>query len=367
MLVCSVRSNGPEDEIDLSITIGSTIAGRYRVVEQMGKGTFSRVFECYDQKHDRRVAIKVMRNDKACFDTGLGEIRVHSLLQSQHGSEGGTPYGQLLDHFYHKEHLMLVMELLDMSLSTFNRTMSNHLSEYYQPSRLAFIASQLLNALQLMHATNVVHCDIKPDNVCFVSRAQCTVRLIDFGSCMCKHDARHSYVQSRWYRAPEVMLGMEHDQKIDMWSLGCLLAELLIGVALFRGETVAQVLAAQQAVLGPYPPSMISRFEEDAVKPYLCPEHLPYEIDPPGTPRGVYALHPVPQSLSELLPTDDELTLDFIASLLKYDSAERSTVEEALRHPFITTNVGGSCRGSLHRSTSCESNRAEPSRIETTP
>ena len=174
-------------------------------------------------------------------------------------------------------------------------------------------------------------------------------------------------MQSRWYRAPEVMLGMEHDEKIDVWSLGCLIAELLMGVPLFQGATVAQVLAAQQAVVGPYPPSMISRLEEDAVKPYLRPDHLPYEINPPGMPRGVYALHPMPQSLSELLPTTDELTLDFIASLLKHDPAQRPTVEEALRHPFITTNVEGSGRGSLHGSTSRESNRAQPSQIEPTP
>ena len=369
MLVCSVRSNGPEDEVDLSITIGSTIAGRYRVIERMGeKGAFSRVFECYDQRHDRRVAVKVMRNDKACFDTGLGEIRVLSLLQSQHGSEGGTPYCQLLDHFYYKEHLMLVLELLDSSLSRFNKNASDDLSEYYQPSRLAFIAFQLLNTLQLMHEAKVVHCDIKPQNVCFVSIARCTVKLIDFGSCTFAHDVHHSYMQSRWYRAPEVMLGMEHDEEIDVWSLGCLIAELLIGAPLFQGATVAQVLAAQQAVIGPYPPSMISRLEEDAVKPYLRPDHLPYEIDPPGMPRGVYALHPMPQSLSELLPTNDELTLDFIASLLKHDPAQRPTVEEALRHPFITTNVEGSGRGSLHGSTSRESNRAQPSsQIETTP
>ena len=367
MRVCSVRSNGPEDEVDLTITVGSTIAGRYCVIEQIGEGAFSRVFECNDQTYGKRVAVKVMRNDKACFDTGLGEIRVLSLLQREHGSEGRTPYGLLLDYFYYKEHLVLVLERLDASLACINTALGKDLTEYYQPSRLAFIAFQLLNTLQLVHGANVVHCDIKPQNVCFDSISQCTVKLIDFGSCVCKHDVRNSYVQSRWYRAPEVMLGMSYDEKIDVWGLGCVMAELLIGAPLFRGATVAQVLAAQQAVLGPYPPSMISRLEEDAFKPYLRPDHSPYEIDPPGMPRGVYALHPMPQSLSEVLPTDDELTLDFITSLLKHDPAERSTVEEALRHPFISTNVKGSGRGGLYGPTSLVSKRAQPSLIEATP
>lgn len=352
-------SNGPEDEAELVIKVGSILAGRYRVIEKLGEGAFSRVFECVDQKCGKRVAVKVMRNDKGCFDTGLGEIRVLSLLQSQRGSDGNTPYGELLHFFYHREHLMLVLELLDSSLHRLNALTNNRASEYFEPRRVAFIAFQLLNALQVLHMANIVHCDLKPDNVCFVSISQCTVKLIDFGSCFCKHDARHSYVQSRWYRAPEVMLGMDHDEKIDVWSLGCVVAELLIGVPLFRGATVAQVLAAQQAVIGPYPRSLINRLEEHAVKPYLRADYLPYDIDPPGLPSGAYAIHPIPQALSDLMPTVDEQTLDFISSLLKHDPVERSTVEDALRHPFITKNV--------HGSTSRASIEAQANLIETTP
>ena len=86
-------------------------------------------------------------------------------------------------------------------------------------------------------------------------------QIIDFGSAVMQCDCHNSYVQSRWYRAPEVMLGLPWDGKVDVWGLGCIVAELLLGRPIFHGPSIALVLAAQAAVLGPPPAHMLQASE----------------------------------------------------------------------------------------------------------
>ena len=175
--------------------------------------------------------------------------------------------------------------------------------------------------------------------MCLVSASKCIIKLIDFGSCVCGHDTRNSYIQSRWYRAPEVMLGIHWDAKVDMWSLGCLLAELLLGYPIFHGNTVSAVLAAQQAVIGPHPDSLLNASPKNTYQMYFTPRRQLYSIDPPGKPEGAYEMVPQPISLSELLPIDNAPLLSFISSLLQYDPKERPSATSALQHPFILAHL----------------------------
>ena len=337
-----MHRNGLEDEADFKPNPGTVIAGRYLVISYLGEGMFSRVYECIDQidESEQHVAIKVVRNDKSCLEAGLGEIRVLARMAQLFNSQGSSPpYARMRDYFYHKEHLFIVTDLLGCSLFRFNETVGVNPSDFFIPSRLAFIAFQLLTGLEVMHKSKLVHCDIKPDNVCFSSISQCTVKMIDFGACLCEHDVRNSYTQSRWYRAPEVMLGMQHDDKIDMWSLGCMMAELLLGYPVFQGDSVAKVLAAQHAVLGPYPPSLRRRIPEHPASAYFSPDYNLYEINPPGRRSGVYMVRPARPTLQELMPTVDPLAIEFISFLLDYDPVTRPGATEALQHPFITIHT----------------------------
>ena len=80
-----------------------------------------------------------------------------------------------------------------------------------------------------MHTENVIHRDIKPENILMKQKGKVGIKIIDFGTSMFSHEATYMYIQSRFYRAPEVILGAPYDYSIDMWSLGCLLAELHLG------------------------------------------------------------------------------------------------------------------------------------------
>ena len=91
------------------------------------------------------------------------------------------------------------------------------------------ITIQCLEALHFLHGLGLIHCDLKPENILVKSYSRCEVKVIDLGSSCFETDHLCSYVQSRSYRAPEVILGLSYDKKIDIWSLGCILAELCTG------------------------------------------------------------------------------------------------------------------------------------------
>jgi serine/threonine protein kinase len=94
---------------------------------------------------------------------------------------------------------------------------------------LQSIAIQCLESLQFLHGLGLIHCDLKPENILVKSYSRCEIKVIDLGSSCFETDHLCSYVQSRSYRAPEVILGLPYDKKIDVWSLGCILAELCTG------------------------------------------------------------------------------------------------------------------------------------------
>jgi len=118
-------------------------------------------------------------------------------------------------------------------------------------------AKQLLNALNFMKKLKIIHCDMKPENILLKNCHNTAIKVIDFGtSCFEKHTI-YTYIQSRFYRAPEIMLGISYTSAIDMWSLGCIIIELNIGYPLFTGEDESEQLAMIIEYLGVPPPKMV--------------------------------------------------------------------------------------------------------------
>jgi serine/threonine protein kinase len=190
------------------------------------------------------VCMKIIENNKDYFDQSVDEIKLLRYINANCQNLDDKHLLKLIDYFYHKEHLFIVTELLRDNLYEFSKyNRENETIPYFTIGNLQKITKQILTALNFIHKLNLIHCDLKPENILIKSYSRCLVKVIDFGSSCFIHDHLSSYVQSRSYRAPEVILGCRYDYKIDMWSLGCILAELFSGYVLFQNDSIQGLLA----------------------------------------------------------------------------------------------------------------------------
>lgn len=249
------------------------------------------------------------------------------------------------DYFYYLGHLFLVMELLGGNLYETQRQDPT----YFTLPRVQAIAKQALRSLEFLHKQDIIHADIKPENILVKDYKKCSIKVIDLGCSIYRHETRNShYVQSRSYRAPEVMLGLPYDGRIDVWSLGCVLAEMLTGQVLFPAVadvavgdevyteqiTEAAMLARMAGIFGPLPQWMLR--EGSYAGAFFTKSGQVYER---CSETGLFqVLRPKRTSLQARVPmaSADRCMLHFISSLLNPDPLKRPTVEQALKHPWLS-------------------------------
>ena len=189
---------------------------------------------------------------------------------------------------------------------------------------------QLLNSLVLLKSHKVIHCDLKPENILLAHPAHSEIKVIDFGSSCLENEKVYTYIQSRFYRSPEVILGMSYGMPIDMWSLGCILAELLTGYPIFPGENEQEQLACIMEIFGPPDKHLIEKssrrklFFDSLGKPRLT-------VSSKGKRR-----RPSSKTLQQSLKCDDEAFLDFLSRCLRWDPERRMKPDDAVHHEFIT-------------------------------
>eukprot|EP00446_Apocalathium_sp_SHHI-4_P077948 CAMPEP_0177550734 /NCGR_PEP_ID=MMETSP0369-20130122/65744_1 /TAXON_ID=447022 ORGANISM="Scrippsiella hangoei-like, Strain SHHI-4" /NCGR_SAMPLE_ID=MMETSP0369 /ASSEMBLY_ACC=CAM_ASM_000364 /LENGTH=836 /DNA_ID=CAMNT_0019035983 /DNA_START=44 /DNA_END=2550 /DNA_ORIENTATION=- len=323
---------GFEESKELPIKMNTVVAARYQILEYLGSAAFSRAVQCLDLENNKMVCMKIIKNDKDFFDQSLDEIKLLKYININ-GDVDDNSVLKLYDYFYHKEHLIIVTELLRDNLyefSKFNRECGDE--PYFTLGRLQKITKQVLTALDYVHSLRLIHCDLKPENILIRSYSRCEVKVIDFGSSCFVDDHLSSYVQSRSYRAPEVMLGLPYDQKIDLWSLGCILAELWTGYVLFQNDSVQSLLARIVGIIGDFPYHLMTRGRY--VPQYFTQDGTLYqEIDGPACPergRRLHLLVPKKTSLRQRMRTDCEEFLDFLTQLLHLDPSLRPTAAEAM-------------------------------------
>jgi serine/threonine protein kinase len=360
---------GFEEDKEYNIQPGQVVANRFQIVDLLGTATFSRAVRAYDLHqpvHDEtgvhvgylEVCLKIINNSKEFFDQSLDEIRLLQLINSKADPDDAHVV-RLIDFFYYKEHTFLVTELLSDNLYEYAKFNREHESEFYFTlSRLRSLARQILTALAYIHSLNLMHCDLKPENILFVSHRRCIVKVIDFGSSCFLSDHLSSYIQSRSYRAPEVILGADYDGRIDVWSIGAILAELVTGDVLFSSETVPEMLARIVAICGmPLPRAMLweGRHTQDFVTKFGCIYETGNKERDENAEDSYYLYTPVPLEVSEdgaqlpdaALPyamlraklaasgMTDPMFLDFVQQCLTLDHHVRPTAQELLGHPFL--------------------------------
>lgn len=207
------------------------------------------------------------------------------------------------------------------------------------------MTKQMLSSLVLLKSKRVIHCDLKPENILLAHPMRSEIKVIDFGSSCFEHEKVYTYIQSRFYRSPEVILGMTYGMPIDMWSLGCILAELFTGYPIFPGENEQEQLACIMEVFGPPEKHLIEKSTRKKLFFGMCSGRFWWTgligVDSFGKPRMIVSSkgkrrRPSSKTLQYALKCDDEAFLDFIARCLRWDPEKRLKPDEAMHHDFIT-------------------------------
>ncbi|KAF2822121.1 hypothetical protein CC86DRAFT_397008 [Ophiobolus disseminans] len=287
---------------------------------------FGQVVRCVDHKTGGLVAIKIIRNKKRFHQQALVEVNILQKLR-EWDPENKHSMISFTQSFYFRGHLCISTELLGMNLYEFIKA---HEFKGFSLRLIRRFCKQMLASLVLLKTQRVIHCDLKPENILLAHPLHSEIKVIDFGSSCFENEKVYTYIQSRFYRSPEVILGMSYGLPIDMWSLGCILAELLTGYPIFPGENEQEQLACIMEIFGPPEKHLI---EKSSRKKLF--------FDSLGKPRVTVSTkgrrrRPSSKTLQQALKCDDEMFLDFIARCLRWDPERRIKPDEAMQHAFIT-------------------------------
>jgi serine/threonine protein kinase len=330
---------------------GTIIAERYRVLEEVGRGTFGRVLECLDMQRSRRnreldrhrsedkyCAIKIVRKVKRYYESALIEAKIARDVNRK-GGRGVTHCVVLHDAFTFQGHYCMVFESLGPSLYDFLKRHD------YQPFPMVCVqdfAVQLLETMEFLHSSRIIHTDLKIENILLVNAREIKfdrrttvpertkIKLIDFGGACYDDSKKSSVINTRQYRAPEVILGTGWSMPADMWSLGCILAELYQGELLFPTHSNLEHLALMERVIGAFPRRMLKDANQvgdegfDAsgrhrMERVLSAENLSFVRK--ATTLEELVRHP-----------EDRWFLGLLRQIMAIDPAERATAHESLAY-----------------------------------
>ncbi|KAG8234540.1 hypothetical protein J437_LFUL013998 [Ladona fulva] len=227
-----------DDNHDYIIKHGEKFLDRYEIDSLIGKGSFGQVVKAFDHEEQCHVAIKIIKNKRPFLNQAQIEVKLLDMMNKADADNkyyiGKDKIVKLKRHFTWRNHLCLVFELLSYNLydllrNTNFRGVSLNLTRKF--------AQQLCTALLFLSTPelNIIHCDLKPENILLCNPKRSAIKIVDFGSSCQLGQRIYQYIQSRFYRSPEVLLGIPYDLAIDMWSLGCILVEMHTGEPLFSG------------------------------------------------------------------------------------------------------------------------------------
>ncbi|KAH0790008.1 CMGC family protein kinase [Histomonas meleagridis] len=317
------------------VTVGDQICYRYEIKSILGKGAFGQVLKCLDHKTQDTVALKIIINTEQMKTQGMSEINTLKTLNGK-DINGNSHILRVYDSFEFRNHICFSFELLGQNLYDYCRTNS------FKPwpiRQIRSVMKQVFIALAFTHSNGFVHCDIKPENILFQLNSTNNVHLIDFGTACRVGEPHFNYIQSRYYRAPEVILCLPFGPPIDIWSTGCMIAELAKGSPMFSGENEVHQLLLQMTVLGMPPSYMITSSPRKSS--FFDSNNKPLRI-------AAYPLKVGSSSISASTSITDKKLLSLLQGCLEWDPNKRLTAEQALHHPFFLESEGGT-RTEEHR------------------
>uniref|UniRef100_A0A8C9YY63 mitogen-activated protein kinase n=1 Tax=Sander lucioperca TaxID=283035 RepID=A0A8C9YY63_SANLU len=280
---------------------------RYQNLTPVGSGAYGSVCSAYDVILRQKVAVKKLsRPFQSLIHSRRSYRELRLLKHMKHENVIGlldvfTPAATLEDF----NELYLVTNLMGADLNNivkFQRLSDEHVQ---------FLIYQLLRGLKYIHSAGLIHRDLKPSNVAV--NEDCELRILDFGLARQTDDEMTGYVATRWYRAPEIMLNwMHYNQNVDMWSVGCIMGELLKGKVLFPGTDCILYHHGKS-------PLQFAAFFPLLAQKYI--QSLPF------MPQ---------QDLEKIFKGANPLAVDLLKRMLVLDCDGRISASEALSHPYFS-------------------------------
>lgn len=345
---------------------------RYIVKDILGHGTFGQVAKCWDAESNNFVAIKIIKNQPAYYQQALVEVSILTMLNTKHDPEDQHHIVRIFDCFQYQQHLCISFELLNTNL--FELIKLNNFRGL-SLSIVQLFSKQILCGMALLKDAGIIHCDLKPENILLSTSVKPPeVKIIDFGSACMENRTVYSYIQSRYYRSPEVLLGYQYTTAIDMWSLGCIVAELFLGLPLFPGASEFDLLKRMIEILGAQPPDHVLKESKNTSKYFKCigsvhlvepgevfmggssafqalteEEYEARELKKPTIGKE-YFNHMSLEAIVKNYPYRKNLheediakecqirvaLIDFLKGLVEFDPAKRWSPFQASKHPFVT-------------------------------
>ncbi|CAN0435103.1 unnamed protein product [Lampetra planeri] len=333
---------------------------RYEVLKKIGEGGQGQVIQCLDHKRNMLVAIKILVSPSSSNQETYQKMELQIALELQdEGSDEDFNVIKVLNIFHFRGHYCIVMELLKESL---HEVIRNAGLRRLDMAMVKTYTRGILKFLRHINSRKIVHADIKPENVLVKDTVTGTVRITDFGTSFFVESQPMNVGGTLEYLAPELLLGYSLTCGVDMWALGCTVAELATGRELFRSNSHEDHLPRCIEILGMPPRYMVNGAPDrtqffDHRGKMFCP----------GKKRvpGSFPLHRV-------LKSDDPEFVEFISSCLRWDPNCRMTPAQALAHNWLrtattstttaskaTTTTAAAAPGSVKRSGAAEQ-RVEP-------
>ncbi|KAF4092842.1 hypothetical protein AMELA_G00025730 [Ameiurus melas] len=293
------------------------IAYRYEVLEKLGKGSFGQVFKCLDHKTNEMVAVKIIQDMR----TYRKEVEILKYLRKKDRNDSYNIVF-MKTHFYFRGCLCIVFELLGPTLRELKRSLR------FSKADVRHIAKDVVKCLTLLEKEKIIHGDLKPRNIMQREKGQ-GIKLIDFGGSSFEQMNQFLGAYTPFYCPPEVIMNHQSTTAIDMWSLGCILAELHTGQYLFHGVDGYDQIALIMEVLG-MPP--IEFVQKESTWDFFYDHKGRYRtvIDSKGR-----KINPGSKDLQGILHTNDLQFLDFIQRCLTWNPEQRLTPTEAMKHPWL--------------------------------
>lgn len=283
---------------------------RYQMLSAVGSGAHGQVCSALDTLTNKKVAIKKLARP---FQTAVHAKRTYRELKLLKHMRHENVIG-LLDVFYpahDNNQIYLVTHLMGADLNNIIRT------QKLTDEHVQFLVYQILRGLKYIHSAGIIHRDLKPSNIAV--NEDCELKILDFGLARPTENEMTGYVATRWYRAPEIMLKwMHYNQTVDIWSVGCIMAELLTGRTLFPGSDHIRQLNLIMELLGTPSDEFMQKITSESARLYIR------------------SLPPFPKKdLREYFAGANELAVDLLSLMLELDSDKRITAEQALAHPYL--------------------------------